>query len=394
MNKSFKNVIIHNNEKFLDLSMFSGVLLLGHNHKIFRNTIKNFYSKKFSITNFYNDKTKKKIFFLIKKFFKNTKKLYFCTTGSEAVIKAIRISNAIKPKANKIAMINGSWHGSVDQTLFKLKNEFNIESISSGINRFFKDNLVMLPYNNVHHSIKILDKEYKDISCIIVEPIMGSLPNEDCKKYLQFLRLYCNKKKIILIFDEIITGIRTLEGSVQNKFNISPDITIAGKIIGGGLPISLIIVNDIVNKKIAKLKKNIFFGGTFTANNLSLFSCLNTLKYINKNKGIIKKICFNTLLLHKKISSFIKNKKIDAQIMSFDGFLRIIFTKKKVKNRSARDFLEKNKKNKIDKFKKFLFKKKIIYPNNGIIFISNQFSMKNVDFVSNMINQGLLKYFK
>ena len=161
MNKSFKNVIIHNNEKFLDLSMFSGVLLLGHNHKIFRNTIKNFYSKKFSITNFYNDKTKKKIFFLIKKFFKNTKKLYFCTTGSEAVIKAIRISNAIKPKANKIAMINGSWHGSVDQTLFKLKNEFNIESISSGINRFFKNNLIILPYNDLHLSKKILDKSIK-----------------------------------------------------------------------------------------------------------------------------------------------------------------------------------------------------------------------------------------
>ena len=65
-------------------------------------------------------------------------------------------------------------------------------------------------------------------------------------------------KKIILIFDEIITGVRTEKGSVQNKFNIYPDITLAGKIIGGGLPMSLILTNKKINEKIMKLKKKIF----------------------------------------------------------------------------------------------------------------------------------------
>ena len=109
-----------------------------------------------------------------------------------------------------------------------------------------------MPYNDIKKSEKILNKYSKNISCILIEPITASLPLDKSKHYIKFLRNYSTKKKIILIFDEMVTGLRTDQGSVQNKFKILPDITLVGKAIGGGLPISLILINkkiDYKNKK-------------------------------------------------------------------------------------------------------------------------------------------------
>ena len=111
-------------------------------------------------------------------------------------------------------------------------------------------------------------------------------------------------EKIILIFDEIITGVRTEKGSVQNKFNIYPDITLAGKIIGGGLPMSLILTNKKINEKIMRLKKKIFFGGTFSGNNYSILSCINTLKYIKKNNELIKKVLNSSSYFQNQLNKF------------------------------------------------------------------------------------------
>ena len=92
---------------------------------------------------------------------------------------------------------------------------------------------------------------------------MGCLPNDNSKPYLKFLEKYCKKNRINFIFDEIITGFRSEKGSVQRKYNIKPDITLIGKILGGGLPIGAIGISKNIYQKIKKNKKNIFFGGTF-----------------------------------------------------------------------------------------------------------------------------------
>ena len=104
------------NKKFYDLSFCSGVLLLGHNSKIFRETLKDFSKKKISIfahPNIYTEKLAEKI----KIFFPNFEKIIFCNSGTESVIKALRICRSINNK-RYIVSVTGSWHGSVDQTLY------------------------------------------------------------------------------------------------------------------------------------------------------------------------------------------------------------------------------------------------------------------------------------
>ena len=92
--------------------------------------------------------------------------------------------------------------------------------MSDGISNDQKKNLIFIPYNNIPLSKKILDKNKKDISCIFIEPIQGCLPNVKIKKYLKFIAKYCKEKKIILIFDEMITGLRTNCKSLQSHLKI------------------------------------------------------------------------------------------------------------------------------------------------------------------------------
>lgn len=390
--KAKGNFVLINKKKFFDLSMHSGVLLLGHNHKIFRTTL-NDLKKNYSITNFQNQDIRDKILKYIKKYFKSAHDLIFCTTGSETVIKAIRISRAINNKS-KIFIVSGSWHGSVDQTLYFSKENLKPIPLSSGINDDVKKNTIILPYNDIEKSKKILNKNYKEASCILIEPITASLPLEKSKYYLKFLREYSLKKRITLIFDEMVTGIRTEKGSVQNRFNIYPDITLAGKAIGGGLPISLIIINKKIFNKIKKLKKKIFFGGTFSGNNFSLISCLNTLSYVNKNKNLLRGIINKSKVIQDKLNNFLIKNNLDVKIYRFDTFLRIVFSKTSINNRIARDFFERKNKIRITKFTKYLYTKKILYPKNGIIFFSATLTSNNVDYLVKNLSTALKKCFK
>ena len=119
--KANGNKIIIKNNFLYDLSYSSGVVFLGHNHYIFKNSLKQFIKKKksiFSNPNIYAYKLAQ----TVKKFFSNFNKIIFCNTGSESVIKALRICRAINKK-NLIVCVVGSWHGSVDQTLFFPKKD-------------------------------------------------------------------------------------------------------------------------------------------------------------------------------------------------------------------------------------------------------------------------------
>ncbi len=390
--KAKRNSIILSGKKYFDLSLHSGVLFLGHNHSTFLSTLRNILRNKISISDI-KKKNIEKIHKLIKYYFKSTYKIIFCSTGSESVIKSIRICKAITNK-KKIFLVNGSWHGSVDQTLYHSKKDLKPLPLSSGLGNQLINNVKILPYNDIEGSKKVLDKFAKDVCCLIIEPISASLPLEKSKDYLKFLRKYCDKKKIILIFDEIVTGIRTDKGSVQNKFNIYPDITLAGKIIGGGLPMSLILTNRNISNKIDDLKKKIFFGGTFSGNNYSILSCINTLQYIKSNNKLIKKVIKSSSYFQNQLNKFLIKKNIKCRIYRFDSFLRIVFSEKRIKNRISRDFLENKKTNKIYSFKKFLFKKRILYPNNGIIFFSPSINKKEIDLLIKNIGLGLNKYFK
>lgn len=378
-----------NGKKFLDLSNCAGALLLGHNSKIFKRSLNELKEKKISnyaAPNLYTVKFAK----MLSKVFPEFKSFIFCNSGSEAIQKTLRIVNALK-KEKKIISVQGSWHGSVDQFLFTKLNGIN-KPISDGINENLKKNLIFIPYNDILNSKEILNKNKNKIAAIFVEPVPGCLPNEDCKEYLKFLDKFSKKNKILLIFDEMITGLRTLEGSVYKKYNIKPSIVTLGKAIGGGLPVGIIGVNKKISNMLQK-KVKVFFGGTYSGNSITSIFGTEIVKYIYKNKKVIKKLNLNAKKIQTQVNLFIKKENIKAKIFRFESVLRIVYTNKKVKNRIQRDFLESQNNNKIQKFKNYIYENKIYIPSSGLIFISAKMNNKDINKIINSFKDGLKKYF-
>ena len=278
---SGSNVFI-SGKKYIDLSNAAGSLILGHNSIVYKKAIKKSLTKNLSIIAAPNAQAES-YSKLLKRIFPNYSKFIFCNSGTEAVFKSIRIARAVS-KRNKIVSVVGSWHGSADSLLYNADKNLKPFELSAGLTKESKKNIIFIPYNDVKKSKKILDKFKKDISSIIIEPVQGCLPIKKPERYLKFLDSYSKKNNIILIFDEMITGLRVKSNSVQQTFKIKPSISTFGKCFGGGLPIGIIGISKKIENLIKKKKINIFFGGTFSGNSLASFVGQETTQFIIKNK--------------------------------------------------------------------------------------------------------------
>jgi glutamate-1-semialdehyde 2,1-aminomutase len=382
-----------NKKIILDLSYCAGSLLLGHNSKVFKNSLKDLVKLNignYAAPNIHAESLSK----ILKKFFPHYHKFILCNSGSEAIIKAIRIAKSLTEK-ELIISVSGSWHGSVDQFLFSPDKNLQPKPISSGISRNYKKNIKFIPYNDFINSRKILNKFKKKICAIIVEPVQGCLPLTTAKKYLKFLENFSKKNNIILIFDEMITGIRTSGKSVQQIYKLKPSISTFGKCIGGGASIGAIGITKKIFNFIKKQELRPYFGGTFSGNSISSYIGYKNLKYIYKNKKkLFHDLNYKAQYIKKELVKFINLRKIKCRVYSFESIIRLAFTEKLLKNRLQRDFFEKNQLDNVKKFKDFLYKNKIYYPSNGIIFMSQATTIADCDYIIEKFKEGLNKFFK
>ena len=377
---------------YIDLSMCAGSILLGHNHKVFKQSIIKFISKKGS--NLAAPNVHARIFTKnFKKIITNAEKIIFCNSGTEAVLKSLRLARALNGKS-KVALVTGGWHGSVDQLLYKTDKNLKPIKLYSGLPEETSKKIILVPYNDVKKTKLILEKNKKKISCLIIEPIQGSLPYGNIKKYLKFLEIYCKKNDIILIFDEMITGLRTNCSSVQSYFKINPDLSTFGKSFGAGLPIGIISISKTTLKKLKKIKPKVFFGGTFSGNSITTFVGNEILNYILKNKKkIFKKINTNAEYFEKNLNKFFKEKNIDLKIYRFKSMLRLVYTKDLLKDRVGRDFLENKKNKQILEFQSYIKNKNIYVPSSGLMFLSYSHERRHINFIIKEFKKGSLKIF-
>ncbi len=385
------SLVFSKNRKFIDLSCGSGTLLLGHSSKIFKSSLRDFL--KLNISNF-SSPNKYAVLFAhsLKKIYPQFSRFVFCNSGAESNIKAIRLARAITNK-NLIISVSGSWHGSIDQFLFKPDNRNRPKKISDGVDSDVKKNIIYIPYNDEKRSLKILNRYKKKVCCIIIEPIQGCLPTPNGINYLKFLDNYCKKNNLILLFDEIITGIRVNCSSVQNELGIKSDISTFGKVFGGGMPIGILAFSNKIYQKLLKKKKKVYFGGTFSGNALSMYLANKTLTYILKNKKkIFKKLELMSQAFENELNIFIKKNNLNAQVFRYKSILRIVFSKQLIKNRSERDLFEKRYLlNKI-KFVNFLKENAIRFPSNGVILLSYSMEKKQLKYTLDKIKIALKKF--
>jgi len=223
--------------QFIDFCCSWGPLILGHNHPKIREKVTEVMQKGMSFgapTALENELAE-----LILKHNKFIKKLRFVSSGTEAVMSAIRLARGYT-KRDKILKFEGCYHGHTDSLLVKAGSGLVTfgETSSAGVPKSFADETIVVGLND-REALQKAFEEFKDqIAAIIIEPVPANngLLLQD-KEYLQYLREICSQNGTLLIFDEVISGFRIGFEGAAGHYGIQPDIITYGKIIGGGLPV-------------------------------------------------------------------------------------------------------------------------------------------------------------
>lgn len=207
----------------------------------------------------------------------------FVSSGTEATLAALRLARGYTNR-NKILKFEGCYHGHSDSLLIKAGSGVATLGLpdSPGVPEGTAKNTITVPYND-KESLKVAFEHYgDDIAAVIMEPVAGNMgvvpPVND---FLQYVRDITNDYGSLLIFDEVMTGFRVGYNCAQGYFDIDPDITCLGKVIGGGLPVGAFGGKKEIIERIAPAG-DIYQAGTLSGNPLAMTAGLHTLKQLNK----------------------------------------------------------------------------------------------------------------
>ncbi len=208
----------------------------------------------------------------IVKYVPSAEMVRYTSSGTEANMYGTRLARAYTGR-NKMLKIEGGWHGGYDSLHAYVSRPYG-RLESAGLNPKTTEDTYAVPFNDLE-AAKKASKEHK-LACIIVEPVMGAagfLPPEP--GYLEGLRELCDETDALLIFDEVITGFRLGMGGAQGYYGVTPDLTIMGKVIGGGFPVGAFcgpeeIMELIDQNKYPEPERRSAHGGTFTGNPITM----------------------------------------------------------------------------------------------------------------------------
>ena len=265
----------------------------------------------------------------------NAEMVRFTNSGTEANMYAVRLSRAYTGK-NKIAKFEGGWHGGYDALHMGVKHPFDIPE-SAGLTKGALQDTILLPFNNLEEVEKRLKNE--KVASIIIEPVLGAgggIPAE--KEFLKGLREFCNENETLLIFDEVITGFRIAPGGAQQYYGVKADLTVFGKILGGGFPVGAFCGSkEIMERLDATLyprPQYSFHGGTFTANPITMTAGLATLKLL-EDGSLISQLNMLGEKIRKQLKEIFENNSLDIQVTGDSSLFNVHFTKEEVKDASA-----------------------------------------------------------
>jgi len=199
-------------------------------------------------------------------------------SGTEATMSAIRLARACT-KRDKVVKFDGCYHGHADTLLVAAGSGVATLGIpgSPGIPESIASHTISLPYNDLDMVSDVMQKQGDQIACIIIEPIAGNmglvLPKDG---FLEGLRKICDHHGSLLIFDEVMTGYRVAYGGAQTLYQVDPDLTCLGKVIGGGMPVGAYGGRKDLMKQIAP-SGDVYQAGTLSGNPLAMAAGLATL---------------------------------------------------------------------------------------------------------------------
>ncbi|WP_230203552.1 aspartate aminotransferase family protein [Bacillus massiliigorillae] len=270
----------------------------------------------------------------------------YTNSGTEATLLSIRIAHAYTGK-QKIAKFEGHYHGGYDQVLLSVNpaieaagSEHEPKAVieSKGVDSYYKEHTIILPFNNLEAASEILSKRKDEIAAVILEPIQGGfIPAE--QSFMDGLRKITKDLGILLIFDEVKTGFRLGLGGAQSVYGINPDLTTLGKVVGGGFPVGIVggekdimsilapinysDVFDSSQSKKSRAEEVLFHSGTYNGHPTILAAGLATIKHLERE---IDNVFIVTNQLKKGLSNLFDAYGISMQAIGLGSIFNVIIT--------------------------------------------------------------------
>jgi glutamate-1-semialdehyde 2,1-aminomutase len=269
-------------------------------------------------------------------------------SGTEATQSAIRLARGFTGR-NKILKFHGGYHGHTDSLLIKGGSGLLTLGIpdSPGVPKAFAKETLIAPFNNLAAVKTIFEKFGHEIAAIIVEPIacnMNCIP--PLPDFLPGLRAVCDHYKSLLIFDEVITGFRVALGGAQEHYQVTPDLTCLGKIIGGGLPVGAFGGRRDIMAYLAP-QGPVYQAGTLSGNPIALTAGLATLQLL-REPGVYENLNKTTTYLMDGLKNIAEEFDLPLQTHQVGSLFGLFFTTEKTITH-----FEQVEKCDIEQFKKF-----------------------------------------
>jgi len=252
------------------------------------------------------------------------------SSGTEATMSAIRLARGYTGR-NKLLKFEGCYHGHSDSLLVKAGSGLLTfgEPSSPGVPTDFTKHTLVAEFNNLENVEELFKQHGSDIACIIVEPVAGNmnlLP--PVPGFLEGLRKLCDDYGSVLIFDEVMTGFRVALGGVQAKFDITPDLTTLGKVIGGGMPVGAFGGKRAIMEKLSPLGP-VYQAGTLSGNPVAMAAGLMTLEHVAK-PGFHAKLTASSEQLMTGFEAAATAAGVALTTHAVGGMFGFFFTSKKV----------------------------------------------------------------
>ncbi len=263
---------------------------------------------------------------------KSIEKVRFVSSGTEATMSAVRLARGYTGRS-RIIKFEGCYHGHADPFLVAAGSGVMTLGTpgSPGVTGGTVEDTTALPYNNIDAFKEAVDARGDEIACVIVEPVaanMGVIPPAD--GFLETLRVETEKRGIVLIFDEVVTGFRLAPGGAQEVFGIEADLTTLGKVLGGGLPAAAFGGKAGIMDRIAP-DGPVYQAGTLSGNPLAMAAGAATLDAISK-KGFYAELEEKAGTLASGLEAAFSDAGIPACINRIGSMMTVFFTKGPVKD--------------------------------------------------------------
>ncbi|MBY0359314.1 MAG: glutamate-1-semialdehyde 2,1-aminomutase [Candidatus Obscuribacterales bacterium] len=249
----------------------------------------------------------------------------FVNSGTEAVMSAVRLARGASSR-NLVVMFEGCYHGHSDAVLAS-----RTHSSSSGIPKETSNNTILVPYNDAESLEACLRQYSGQVAACLIEPVAGSMgvipPDPG---YLPAVSQICRQNDVLLIFDEVLTGLRVARGGAQALYGIKPDLTCFGKALGGGMAIGAYGGSKELMSRLQPLG-DVYQAGTFSGNPLTMAGGVATLKTLS-DKRIYDWLEERTAQLFAGLQAEINKKNLPLQLARVGSMFALVFSEKPVRN--------------------------------------------------------------